>query len=112
MLSFVIDYGLFLVCLHILHINYALAATLSFTIAVLFNWYLNAHWVFNSTKIARKSVEVLLFFVLAVVGLGMNQLFLWIGIDILSMRAEIAKLIVTIVVAIWGFVMRKMVLYR
>jgi len=112
MLSFIIDYGLFLFLLHIFKINYAISAAISFTIAVVVNWYLNAHWVFDQRKVSHSGLEMLIFIILALVGLGVNELVLWIGVERLSIGAEISKIYANIVVACWSFITRKLFLYH
>ena len=110
--SFIIDYGLFLILVRLFAVNYALAAAISFTLSVIINWTMNTLWVFDSSRIAKKSIEIIIFVSIAAVGLGINELALWIGIEFFAVRAEISKLIATALVAVWNFVIRKLLLYR
>ncbi len=111
--SFLIDYGLFILLLRAFGIHYIIAAGISFTISVIFNWIINSSWVFTEgAKVSHKGIEVLVFVGIAVVGLGVNEAVLWAGVTGLGVRAEVAKLAATAVVAVWNFLLRKIVLYH
>ena len=111
--SFLIDYGLFILLLRAFGIHYIIAAGISFTISVIFNWIINSRWVFTEgAKVSHKGVEVLVFVGIAVVGLGVNEAVLWAGVMVFGVRAEVAKLAATAVVAVWNFLLRKILLYH
>ena len=51
--------------------------------------------------------EVLLFAILSVIGLGVNQLVMYLGVDLLNIHYMLCKIIATIIVMIYNFVTRK-----
>ena len=89
-IAFLIDYGLFAL-LTILGMHYLIAQIISFSISLAFNYYLSVKWVFDAKKQTKK--EVIIFVVLAVVGLGINEILLYIGVDLLHIHELIVKLI-------------------
>ena len=111
--SFAIDYGLFILIFRVFGVHYIIAAGISFAVAVVFNWIINSRWVFTEgARVSHKGVEVLVFVGIAVVGLGVNEAVLWAGVMVLGVRAEVAKLAATAVVAVWNFLLRKILLYH
>ena len=111
-LGFVVDISVFALLERGVGLHYALANLLSFGVAVVFNWYLSRRWVFASSKIASPKLEGVFFIALAVIGLGINELVLWIGIDLWGRDSIAIKSAATVIAAVWNFVIRKLVLYK
>ena len=110
--SFVVDYFLFLVLLRYFEVYYINAALISFIAAVIVNWILNSLWVFKERRIKYRWGEAILFILIAVIGLGINELTLWICVEHVHLYPELAKVIATVIVAIWSFTIRKLLLYK
>lgn len=108
-IAFLIDYGLFAL-LTILGMHYLIAQIISFAISLAFNYYLSVKWVFDAKKQTKK--EVIIFVVLAVVGLGINEILLYIGVDLLHIHELIVKLVSTIIVMIYNFITRKLIIEK
>lgn len=108
-IAFLIDYGLFAL-LTILGMHYLIAQIISFSISLAFNYYLSVKWVFDAKKQTKK--EVIIFVVLAVVGLGINEILLYIGVDLLHIHELIVKLVSTIIVMIYNFITRKLIIEK
>ena len=53
-----------------------------------------------------------LFIVLSVIGLGINQLLMWIGVEILGIYYMISKIIATGIVMLYNFITRKVILEK
>ena len=54
--------------------------------------------------------EFIIFIVLSVCGLGINDLLMWLMVDSLYIDYRLSKIVVTVVVAVWNFVTRKIFL--
>ena len=61
-------------------------------------------------EVANRIKEFIIFILLSIGGLGLNQLILWIGVQFASVYYLIAKLFATIVVPVYNFVTRKLFL--
>ena len=46
-IAFIIDYGLMVILTELLHMNYLISATLSFTVSVIFNYLASMRYVFR-----------------------------------------------------------------
>lgn len=106
-LAFFIDYGLMVALTEIFSINYLVSATLSFTVSVIFNYVASMRFVFTHKEGMSRTHEFVIFIVLSVIGLGINDLCMWLGTDLLSIDYRITKIGATAIVMVWNFVTRK-----
>ena len=95
--------------LSLIHI---LSGGISFTVSVIYNYILSVKWVFDAGRQEDKKKEFLWFVTLSVIGLGLNQLFLWIFAEVLHVFYMFAKIIVTAIVMVYNFVTRKIFLEK
>ena len=109
-IAFCIDYGLFLLMTYVFGINYLIASAISFVISTIFNFAASMRYVFAGKRGQTRSQQFVIFFVLSVVGLGVNQLVLWMCVDLLAWLAGVGKLAATFIVMIFNFVTRKVFL--
>lgn len=105
-LAFIIDAGLLYILTEFCHIYYLVSSIISFTVSLAFNYILSIIWVFDVKK-KQTYKEVLLFAVLSIIGLGVNQLVMYLGVDLLNIYYMLCKIIATIIVMIYNFVTRK-----
>ncbi|MBU5317629.1 GtrA family protein [Clostridium bornimense] len=111
-LAFVIDYGIMILLTEVFNINYLISSGISFTISVIFNYICSMKYVFVGRDDISKEKEFIIFVILSVIGLGINQLVMWLMVDKLGMFYAIVKLFATAVVMVWNFVTRKIFLEK
>lgn len=109
-LSFIVDAGILYLLTRFLNIYYLLSSLLSFVIALIFNYILSMKYVFINKKEIGRSKEFIIFVVLSVIGLLINELIMWIGVDFAKIHYMLTKIIATAIVMIWNFVSKKMIL--
>lgn len=84
-----------------------------FTISLGFNYLLSILFVFqNNNKFARTAKGAVAFTVLALVGLGIHTLFMYIGYDLLHINEWIVKIFLTIVVMVFNYITRKKLIFK
>ena len=108
--AFVIDYGLMIILTEVCGINYLVSSGISFTVSVIFNYVLSVRWVFDVSEERNKRNDFIVFVVLSVIGLGINQVMLWLLVEFLGILYFIAKIFATAVVMIYNFITRKIFL--
>ena len=69
-------------------------------------------WVFDAKKDANKTQEFIVFIVLSVIGLGINQLFMWLFVDMMHIYYMLSKIIATVIVMVYNFITRKIFLEK
>ncbi len=109
-LCFLIDYGIMLLLTELAGVNYLISCSISFSVSVIVNYLLSMHFVFSAKANMKKRTQFVIFVILSVIGLGLNQLFMWLFVDLVHIPYQIAKLAVTAIVMLFNFVTRKVFL--
>ena len=109
-IAFVIDYGLLYLLTEKIGIYYLVSSLVSFSVSVIFNYIASVLWVFDVDKEKSKVRNFIYFIGLSIVGLGINELIMWGGVDKLHIYYMLVKLFATAVVMVFNFITRKMFL--
>lgn len=107
----VVDFGVLVILNELLRIGVLVSSAISFCISVAVNYILSMTFVFKS-KNQDKIREFIIFVLLSVGGLCLNQLILWIGIKFTDVYYLIVKLFALIVVPVYNFITRKIILEK
>ncbi len=109
-LATLIDYIVLWILTEYAGLYYLASAAISFSVSVVFNYICSMRYVFVRKENADRRKEFVIFLVLSIIGLGMNQLLMWIGTDVLGIYYLIAKLFATALVMVYNFITRKLLL--
>jgi len=109
-IAFCIDYGLMVLLTELLRVPYLVSATVSFTVSVVFNYLASMRFVFQRREEVSRSREFVIFVLLSIAGLFINDLFMWLGVDTFGIDYRLTKFVATAVVMVWNFVTRKVFL--
>lgn len=109
-IAFVIDFGLLALLTSGFGVNYLVSATISFTVSVIFNYFASMRYVFRHREGMSRRREFVIFVVLSVIGLGINNGLMWLCVEVLNIFYLLAKIFATAEVTIWNFVTRKIFL--
>ena len=92
---------------------YLLSAAVSFVLSTLFNYVASMRFVFSS-KFSKdeKSKELILFVILSIIGLLLNQFLMWFFVEKIALYYMAAKIVATFFVMAWNFISRKVWLER
>ena len=91
-------------------IFYLLSSTLSYAISLIFNYFASMKFVFRSREDMGRLREFVTFTLLCLMGMGLNQLILWLIVEKCGIYYMISKILATVVVMVWNFVTRKLFL--
>ena len=105
--SLAVDYILLLVLVELLHIDFLIATSASFLASVVVNYFLSMRYVFSRRDDLSRKREFTIFAVLSAVGLGLNDLFMFVGVAVLSIGYQVMKLISTFMVTWYNFFSRR-----
>ena len=111
-LCFGIDYGLMIFLTEVGGIPYLVSSGISFSVSVMVNYILSLTFVFETDKNKNKIVEFLVFIMLSVIGLGINQILMWVCVDKLYVHYMLSKIGVTLVVMLYNFFTTKFILEK
>ena len=98
-----VDIGIFVVFAKGLGWNYLGVAAVGFCLATLVNYVLAVRLVFESGVRFRRRQELGLVYLVSGIGLFLNQLVLYVGIDVLGGEMVLCKLVATSIVFGWNY---------
>ncbi len=110
-IAFLIDYSLLYILTEYAKIPVLYSSVISFSVSVIFNYILSTKWVFT-TKEKQTLKDFIIFVLLSVIGLGINQLIMYLGVDKLNIYYMIVKLFATAVVMVYNFISRKLIIEK
>lgn len=110
-LAFIVDFGLLFVLTEYLGLHYIASATCSFLAGLLVNYYISTAWVFESA-IKSKRMEFTLFALIGVIGLGLNDLLIWVFTEKFHLYYMFSKLLTAVLVYLWNFLGRKYLVFN
>jgi putative flippase GtrA len=110
--AFVVDFGLLFILTDKIGLYYLLSATISFICGLLINYALSIRWVFSKRRMSDTRVEFLIFGVIGVVGIGINNAIIWCGVEIAELHYLWSKIIAAVAVLLWNFTARRQTLFK
>lgn len=110
LIAFAIDYGLMVALTELAGIDYLVSATISFIVSVVFNYLASMRYVFTHKEGLTRRREFIIFVVLSVIGLAINDLLMWAGTSGLGISYLIVKMGATAIVMVYNFASRKIFL--
>lgn len=110
--AFIVDYGSLWLLTDVFGLHYLLSAAIAFILGLICNYVLSTAWVFNNSKLQNRWAEFAVFALIGVIGLGINELIMYIGTDMLHMHYLLSKLVSTVLVFFWNFFARKLILFK
>lgn len=105
----IVDVGVLVILKEFLSLDVLICSAVSFSVSVVINYLLSMAFVFKS-KDENKIREFIIFILLSIGGLGLNQLILWIGVNFTTIYYLVIKILAMIIVPVYNFVTRKIFL--
>lgn len=111
-IAFVVDASLLFALTRYLGVHYLISAAFGFCMGLALNYTLSILWVFDRRSIENKFKEFAIFTLIGIVGLGFNEVFLWLFTEFCAFHFMISKFFATIFVYLWNFFVRRYLLFR
>ena len=102
-----IDYGLMILLTESHMMTYYASSAVSFIASVVVNYVLSMRFVFVSKEGMSKIQEIMIFITLSMVGLLLNQMIMFLAVELLGMFYALAKVFATVMVTAYNFISRK-----
>jgi putative flippase GtrA len=111
-LAFVVDFGSLYLLTEFAGLHYLVSAAVAFLFGLITNYLLSRVWVFDRRTMENAALEFLVFAVIGVVGLGLNEGIIWFVREKIHFHYMVAKAISAGIVLVWNFGARKTILFR
>jgi putative flippase GtrA len=109
--SLAIDVGFLYLLTEIFSIHYLFSATISFSLGILSIYILSISWVFDKRRLSDNRIELLVFALIGIIGLGINALGLYLLTSLAGLYYLYSKALTTLLVFSWNFGARKIALF-
>lgn len=110
-IAYGVDFGSLFFLTEVIKIHYLISAALAFTLGLITNYTLSIFWVFSKRALANKKIEFIIFSIIGLVGLGLNEIIIWFFTEWAHFHYLISKIFSTVVVFFWNFFARKKLLF-
>jgi putative flippase GtrA len=104
--AFIVDYATLLFLTEGFGIYYLWSATLGFILGGLVCYMLSLKWVFEERRFDRRSREISLFMIIGIIGLGLNNLLLWLFTDGAQIPYQYGKLLAAGIILLFNYYSR------
>ena len=110
--AFIVDFLSLFVLTDFFGIYYLISAAIAFILGLVANYLLSISWVFNKRKLNKRHIEFGVFALIGIVGLGLNEVFIWVFTQDLQIYYLISKILAAVIILFWNFFARKFILFR
>jgi len=111
-MAFLIDFSVLYVMTDFVGVHYLWSAASGFLLGLIFNYLLSVLWVFKKRSLKSVKIEFLIFLIIGLGGLALNEFFIWFFTDVFLFYYLFSKIISTVFVYLWNFFARRFVLFR
>lgn len=110
-IAFTLDFSLLYLLTEYAHLHYLLSTICGFLVGLITTYLLSIKWVFNQRRAKNKTIELLIFCFIGIIGLVFTYGFMWFFTSVLMLYYLVSKIITTIIVFGWNFIARKTILF-
>lgn len=109
--AFAVDAGLLWMLVASGAVHYLVAATLAFCSGALVAYVLSVRLVFRHRRLQSRTAELNLFLLIGLLGLGINNLVIWLGVEFAGAAPIVAKFAASAITLMVNFTLRRLALF-
>jgi putative flippase GtrA len=109
--AFGVDFLTLYVMTSLFEIHYLISNIFGFIFGLSVNYLLSISWVFASRKMESQKKEFIIFTLIGLIGLLVNQLVMWGLTDIMALYYLYSKVVATGIVFLWNFFARRHIVF-
>ncbi len=110
--AYIVDFGTLFSVTEFMAVHYLWSAAIAFMLGLTVNYVLSTAWVFSKRSSRSRLTEFLVFGLIGVAGLGLNELFIWLFTELMLFHYLVSKIFSTFFVYLWNFFARKFALFN
>ena len=108
----IVDFSVLFTLVNFFSFHWFYSASLSFILATIVNYYLSITYVFLSGIKFKEREEFLLVFIMSIVGLTLNQAFIYVLYKFAYLNLFYSKVITTGIVFFWNYSSRRYFIFK
>lgn len=93
------------------HIHYLTSSVFGFCAGLVLTYLLSIRWVFTERRTKNKTLEITVYVIISIVGLGFTWFFMWFFTSVLLFYYLLSKITTTVIVFVWNFIARRTLLF-
>jgi putative flippase GtrA len=109
--AFAFDFSCLFFLTSYCHLHYLVSAAIAFLVGLAVNYILSVAWVFNRRRMNSWLSEFVVFALIGLGGLLLNEVFIWFFTEVILLFYLVSKAISTVLVCLYNFLVRKFVLF-
>lgn len=109
-LATIVEWAAFYLLGNLLNIHYLTATALAFVVSTFANWLFGKWMLFKKSQGIFK--ELLKVYITSIAGLLFNLGIMWLAVEVCCFHKMTSKIIATVIVFFWNFLIRKLVIYK
>jgi putative flippase GtrA len=110
-LALAIDLAAYTGLIYVAGVHYLFAAPVGFALGLALIYLISVRWVFAVRRLADRRVELVVFTLIGLAGMGINELVIYAGVDRFALGPVPAKLVSAGLVFSFNFATRKLLLF-
>lgn len=107
-----IDYIILYLLVEYYDINYLLSTAIGFFVGSSINYILSIIYVFEGGRFRAKGIEFTVFIIFTALGLLLNHLIMWLGVDKIQSSYLLIKIVSLILVTLFNFLTKKYLVFK
>jgi len=111
-IAFVVDYGSLWLLTEYAGLHHLVSAAIAFVLGLTCNYLISTAWVFGESKVKNRWLEFAAFAFIGVIGLGLNELIIYLCTDVCGIHYMASKIVSTVLVFFWNFFARRFMLFK
>ena len=111
-IAFAVDFGTLWLLTSVAGLHHLISAAIAFILGLTCNYLISTARVFGESKLKSTAAEFSAFALIGVVGLGLNELIIFLITDIAGEHYLASKVVATVIVFFWNFFARRFLLFK
>lgn len=110
-LAFIVDFSVLYLLTEKAGLHYLVSATVGFLAGLVTNYLLCVAWIFDFRALSNKAHEFLVFGIIGIAGLLLNNLLLYLFTEFVAFHYLISKSLAAILILLFNFSLRRSLLF-
>jgi putative flippase GtrA len=109
--AFVVDFGVLVALTELAGLHYRVSAAIAFLAGLVVNYVIAILWVFDRSRLADRRLEFVIYGIIGIIGVGLNDLVLYLVATVAGVHYTLAKLVSAAIVLQFNFFSRRLILF-